>query len=596
MTLAGRLDALEDAWTTAEPWLDGGDGTTRPTTRPTPITSTSTTPSTPTGTTPSASPAGTRAGLTEVPVVVARVRERLGLGADRTVVALAGSTGSGKSSLLNALAGAEVARPGLLRPTTSQPVAASADGSDPTTLLDWLDVRERTHLPESSPLPAGIVLLDLPDHDSVEVAHRVRADRLLERADVMVWVTDPQKYADAALHDDYLRPLAAYGGVAVVVLNHADRLAAADVARVLADLRRRVDDDGLAGAHVLATSATTGAGLPELRTVLAEAARRRERDAARLVVDVRRAATLLLEASGGTDRAARAAAPSEDALVAALAGAAGAGTVVDAVGASTRRQIHLTAGWPVTRWLAGFRADPLGRLGLGAGRTLERASGPGAERRPDARGRRARSEVADPTVETVRSSLPRPSDAVRARAALAVREHVAGALDALPDAWRPAASDRVDGARLADALDTAVVGARLGVDRAPRWARALGVVQMLLLGVVVVGLAWVLGVRGLAYLGVTLPLPELVLDGPSGQVRFAWPAVLVVGGVVLGLLLALVASLCGRATAARRARRARRRLDEAVATVARSTVLAPLGARLDALSRTRDLATTAATP
>ena len=65
-----------------------------------------------------------------------RVRERVALGADRTVVALAGSTGSGKSSLLNAVAGAEVARPGVLRPTTSRAVAAVWPGSSPTALLD----------------------------------------------------------------------------------------------------------------------------------------------------------------------------------------------------------------------------------------------------------------------------------------------------------------------------------------------------------------------------------------------------------------------------------------------------------------------------
>lgn len=547
VTLAARLDALEEAWTTASPWLVGHDGD-------------------------ASVPAAHVPDLVEIPAVVARVRERLGLGADRTVVALAGSTGSGKSSLLNALAGAEVARPGLLRPTTSQPVAACADGSDPTSLLDWLDVRERTHLPAGSPLPDGIVLLDLPDHDSVEVTHRARADRLLERADVMVWVTDPQKYADAALHDDYLRPFASYGGVAVVVLNHADRLGAADVAPVLADLRRRVAADGLVGAHVVATSATTGDGVSELRDVLADAARRRAQEAARLVVDVRGAAALLLEASGGDSRAAHAGA-SADELADALAEAAGASRVIDAVAASTRRQVHLAAGWPVTRWLAGFRADPLGRLGLG-----------GPERR--------RTERPD----LVRTSLPGASDAVRARAALAVREHVAGALDALPDAWRPAAAGRVDGEGLAGALDTAVAGTRLGAERAPRWARALGVVQAILLGVGVVGLVWVLGVRGLAYLGVTLPLPELVLDGSAGQVRVAWPAVLVVVSVVLGLLLALVASVCGRVTAARRARRARRRLADAVAGVAQTAVLAPVRARLDALARTRELARRAAAP
>ena len=44
----------------------------------------------------------------------------------------------------------------------------------------------------------GLVLLDLPDHDSTEVAHHLEVDRLVQLADLLVWVLDPQKYADAA--------------------------------------------------------------------------------------------------------------------------------------------------------------------------------------------------------------------------------------------------------------------------------------------------------------------------------------------------------------------------------------------------------------
>ena len=52
----------------------------------------------------------------------------------------------------------------------------------------------------------GLVLLDLPDFDSVETAHRLEVDRIVELADALLWVVEPQKYADAALHDRYLRP------------------------------------------------------------------------------------------------------------------------------------------------------------------------------------------------------------------------------------------------------------------------------------------------------------------------------------------------------------------------------------------------------
>ena len=53
----------------------------------------------------------------------------------------------------------------------------------------------------------GLVLLDLPDHDSTEVSHHLEMDRLIKYADLLVWVLDPQKYADAAIHDRYIRPM-----------------------------------------------------------------------------------------------------------------------------------------------------------------------------------------------------------------------------------------------------------------------------------------------------------------------------------------------------------------------------------------------------
>src|SRR5205823_6063048 len=115
----------------------------------------------------------------------------------------------------------------------------------------------------------GLVLLDLPDVDSVRVGHRLEVDRLVELVDLLVWVLDPQKYADAAVHDRYLRPLAGYAGVMLVVLNQVDRLDEAGRAACLADLRALLSGEGLAEVPVLATSATTGEGLPDLRLLLA---------------------------------------------------------------------------------------------------------------------------------------------------------------------------------------------------------------------------------------------------------------------------------------------------------------------------------------
>jgi energy-coupling factor transporter ATP-binding protein EcfA2 len=101
--------------------------------------------------------------------VVARAGRRLGLGVEATVVALAGPTGAGKSSLFNALAGADLTAVGVRRPTTSSTAAAVwGDGAAP--LLDWLSVPVR-HAGRGDGLD-GLVLLDLPDFDSVATSHR----------------------------------------------------------------------------------------------------------------------------------------------------------------------------------------------------------------------------------------------------------------------------------------------------------------------------------------------------------------------------------------------------------------------------------------
>src|SRR3712207_1664839 len=110
--------------------------------------------------------------------VVGKVRERTTLAGDHTVVALAGATGSGKSSLFNALVGADVAKIGARRPTTSRPTAAVWGGVDAGELLDWLKVDAR-HLVRPGDAGSGgasltgLVLLDLPDFDSREVSHRI---------------------------------------------------------------------------------------------------------------------------------------------------------------------------------------------------------------------------------------------------------------------------------------------------------------------------------------------------------------------------------------------------------------------------------------
>ncbi|KNB49477.1 GTPase [Streptomyces caatingaensis] len=223
----------------------------------------------------------------------AAARQRHSL--DLTVVAIAGSTGSGKSTLFNALARAQLSEAGVRRPTTAAPVAcAFADRAD--GMLDRLGVpaRSRRQPPRPyDPQLAGVVLLDLPDHDSAAAGHREQVDRLLGLVDAVIWVVDPEKYADAVLHERYLRPLAGYAEVTFVVLNQLDRLSADAVDQVLDDLRRLLDEDGLAlgehgepGATVLALSALTGEGVGELRDALGQFAARRCAAELRLTADV----------------------------------------------------------------------------------------------------------------------------------------------------------------------------------------------------------------------------------------------------------------------------------------------------------------------
>src|SRR3712207_9041395 len=148
------------------------------------------------------------------------------LSLDHSVVALAGSTGSGKSSLFNALAQLTLSRVGVRRPTTGVAHACVWGPERAGELLDWLGVPPARRFRRESALDAddeatlrGLGPLDLPDFDSVEEAHRIEVDRLLGVGDLMVWVLDPQKYADRVVHEQYLARFAHHRDVMVVVLN-----------------------------------------------------------------------------------------------------------------------------------------------------------------------------------------------------------------------------------------------------------------------------------------------------------------------------------------------------------------------------------------
>ncbi len=181
--------------------------------------------------------------------MVDQVDRRLALSGAATVVALAGATGSGKSSLFNALSGTDLATVGVRRPTTAR--RWPRPGADVARGRCWTGCRSRggTRSPARAGDLDGLVLLDLPDHDSTEVAHRIEVDRLVQLVDVLVWVVDPQKYADAALHDRYLKPLAGHADVMIVVLNQVDRLTTVERDACLSDLRRLLEPRAWAGSR-----------------------------------------------------------------------------------------------------------------------------------------------------------------------------------------------------------------------------------------------------------------------------------------------------------------------------------------------------------
>jgi energy-coupling factor transporter ATP-binding protein EcfA2 len=230
--------------------------------------------------------------LDEAESVLKRAGERLRLSGKHTVVALAGGTGSGKSTLFNALSGATFSAPGVTRPTTRHVHACVWGMQGAAPLLDWLGVQRRHRYARASVLDSGesdldgLILLDLPDHDSVVTASMAAVDRLAKLADMVIWVLDPQKYADAAVHNRYLIPLAGHAAVFTVVLNQIDLLPAQLARDCAEDLRRLLDAEGLTDTPLLPVSARTGAGLSELRALLTETVGRNRTVGDRIAADI----------------------------------------------------------------------------------------------------------------------------------------------------------------------------------------------------------------------------------------------------------------------------------------------------------------------
>ena len=509
--------------------------------------------------------------LAEASDLLTRAGQRLTLSSRHTVVSLAGGTGSGKSSLFNQLAGADFSTVGVTRPVTRAVHACvwGVAGSGP--LLEWLGVPRRHRYARASALGtgeqsmSGLVLLDLPDHDSVMGHATNLVDQLVGLSDLIVWVLDPQKYADAAVHRRFLVPLAGHSEVIAVVLNQADVLSAGQIEDCVHDLRRLLDSEGLPDVQILVTSAKNGAGIEELRKLLIEAVTARKAASARISADVDKVVAKF-EPYGAAEPAAEPGPAEADhnhlrpgtgaELATAFATAAGVTAIGDALRSARELRAMDYVGWPVS-WVAErlTSPDPVRKVRLGKLWDELRGVRAGPSGAQQAEIDNALTKVADNSVPL----LPRPwSRTVRA----AIRSRSAD----IP-------------ARIGEEI-----GAALPADAVvDRWWRLIGVAQGLLLGCVMVGIVWAasLIILGVAHVG--SGMPKLFSD----PWLLTWAVVMVGVGLAGGWL---AAGVCTRAVS-----QAAERETEVLVTdirgrltaVASDLVVGPAESELDELERFR---------
>ncbi|MFD6280858.1 GTPase [Streptomyces sp. NPDC060209] len=531
--------------------------------------------------------------LAEAGRVLDEASARQRLSSRHTVVAIAGATGSGKSTLFNALAGVQISDTGLRRPTTSAPIACSwTDGA--AGLLDRLAVpgrlRRRPVLGGAATDEAlqGLVLVDLPDHDSAATGHREQVDRVLALVDAVIWVVDPEKYADAALHERYLRPLAGHAEISFVVLNQIDRLSGEAADLVLDDLRRLLDEDGMAvgehgepGATVMSLSALTGVGVGDLRELLGRFVQARTAAARRLSADVDAAAARLRPvyvAEGRPGLGERAREEFTDRLAEAV-GAAAAGQAAER---EWRRNAGRACGTPwlrLWRWYESTRQ--LGGLDLMA----QALAPPEEELTARQRVEQAVRKLADDAVD----GLPTPW-------AQAVREAAVNGAKGLPEALdelsrnaqagaggrgrggngdrgpapvgghTTAAGQGRRGSGSVGRMSAPVAGApgtRGARPPRPAWWPAAVLAQASMTLLQIFGGLWLLG----QIVGVIEP-------------GLLTPALLMLAGVVGGPLVEWSCAAAARGPSRRYGQEAERRLREAAAGCGRARVLDPVAAEL----------------
>ena len=172
----------------------------------------------------------------------AHLLPRLKREAGPAVVVLGGSTGAGKSTLVNSVVGREITDAGVIRPTTRRPVLAIA-GADAWLLADH-PITELADVVETDGVPAGLALLDTPDLDSVVADNRALGNLLLETADLWVFVTTAARYGDA-IPWRVLAQAQERGITIAIVLNRVPREV---LVEVRGDLMRRMVELDLGSA------------------------------------------------------------------------------------------------------------------------------------------------------------------------------------------------------------------------------------------------------------------------------------------------------------------------------------------------------------